>query len=1214
MMCTTCSEANPVGAAFCMKCGAELAVGCSRCGAELPAEAAFCMKCGHRVADEALVTSEGDGGLRKLIPRELMAKLESAARDGAMQGERRTVTMLFCDVQGSTTAAEHLDPEEWAEIMNGAFEHLIPPVYRYEGTLARLMGDAILAFFGAPIGHEDDPERAVRAGLEILKSIRPYRQEVSRRWGVDFDIRVGINTGLVVVGAVGSDMRVEYTAMGDAVNVAARMEQTAAPGTVQVSGATRALVNRLFEFEPLGMIEVKGRSQPVEAHRVNKAIPRPETIRGIEGLHAPMVGRAGELDRLRLALDQVASGQGRIVSVQGEAGLGKSRLVIEARQALDADGIADGLRWATGRALSYETSVPLASATRLVRRLVGVDDEADGVAFWRAIEALARDVLPGGGADVAAFIGAAFGAQMPVEVESRVSYLDPPKLRAEAFRAVGEMVGATAERTPVVAVFEDLHWADSASIDLAKQMLELVETVPLALILVFRPRRNEPSWEVHEAAVRDHAHVYESIELGALPAEQARLLVSSLLNIDGLPDGVRESILSRSEGNPFYLEEVIRSMMDHEVIVRDGEKWVATSEIMSMSVPETLLAVITTRLDRLDEGARRAVQAASVLGREFRYDELSAVLTDRTDVDSSLIELQRRDILTETARIPKRTFRFRHALMQEAVYQTVLLRTRTEWHALIADFLERIHPERAEEIAGHHLSAREPDRALPHVLESGSRALAAYAIPEAIDRFEQALAILDAQEEPDPHGLRVVLEGLGRSREMRFDFEGAEAAYRRLRAEGERRGNLAMALSGRNKAAFMTGMVFADPESALVELAATEAAARASDEGSGLAEACMYQCYLRTARGEFGDVEYYMTELSRLGEESGDIETILFGMVHLANTLMYATEADRAIERGEKALARAEEAGHLKFQAEVLTTALPFAHLQRGEIEAALAYVERGMEIATRIGDHTSETMAAIVQGKLAMSQGYYSDALALFRRAEAASRLTGVPFYITLGRCVTGTCYSSIGGPLQERAAQIHTETLELADLPMGDLMGAWVWSEIGHCCMAAGKFDKAEEMFRLALDRRTVPMYMSRPDALAGMCDIAIERGELDEAHRWLEELRTYVAARSMRNTEVVLILSEGKVAAAEGDHVRSLARFDEALEHLEGGGFARTELDVHAARIHSLVALDDSEGALRARGEFERVVGVIVERIGDDELRIAFGQGALDMIEGG
>ena len=240
MNCASCQTQNSDDAKFCMQCGAALVSRCPECGAQLATDARFCSSCGHQLS--AAEPESADGRLHQYIPRELLAKLESARAAGGMQGERRIVTMLFCDVQGSTAAAEKLDPEEWADIMNGAFEHLIAPVYRYEGTLARLMGDAFLAFFGAPIAHEDDPQRAVLAALDIIERSRPYREEVQGRWGVDFNVRVGINTGLVVVGEVGSDLRVEYTAMGDAINLAARMEQTAEPGTLQVSEATYRLV------------------------------------------------------------------------------------------------------------------------------------------------------------------------------------------------------------------------------------------------------------------------------------------------------------------------------------------------------------------------------------------------------------------------------------------------------------------------------------------------------------------------------------------------------------------------------------------------------------------------------------------------------------------------------------------------------------------------------------------------------------------------------------------------------------------------------------------------------------------------------------------------------------------------------------------------------------------------------------------------------------
>ena len=232
MNCSNCGTDNPAGAAFCMNCGTALTKTCVNCGSDLPDGAAFCPTCGHPAgrptpapaAETTAAAETSDDPVRRFMPADLAAKLQDAAARGEMKGERRTVTMLFCDIKGSTTAAETLDPEEWADIMNGAFEHLIAPVYRYEGTLARLLGDAILAFFGAPITHEDDPERAVRAGLEIIEAIGPYKEQVRRDWGIDIDVRVGINTGLVVVGAVGSDLRVEYTVMGDAVNVAARLE------------------------------------------------------------------------------------------------------------------------------------------------------------------------------------------------------------------------------------------------------------------------------------------------------------------------------------------------------------------------------------------------------------------------------------------------------------------------------------------------------------------------------------------------------------------------------------------------------------------------------------------------------------------------------------------------------------------------------------------------------------------------------------------------------------------------------------------------------------------------------------------------------------------------------------------------------------------------------------------------------------------------------
>src|SRR3954452_15014200 len=345
---------------------------CPACGTTNPDGSRFCNACGTQLDANA------EAPLDPFLPRELLAKLEAARAGRAMEGERRVVTMLFCDVKGSTAMAETMDPEDWTEIMNGAFERLIAPVYRYEGTLARLMGDAIFAFFGAPIAHEDDPQRAVGAGLDIISGCDSYKGDGRARHGLDLDVRVGIHTGPVMVGQVGSDLRLEYTAMGDAVNVAARMEQTAEPGTVQVTGETSRLVESVFEVERRGAIEVKGKAEPVEAYTVLRRRHTHGANR--EMRDSPLIGRIRELDELTRAIEEAQAGRGRIVSIVGEAGLGKSRLIAEARAEWDRrmpDAHTDEelhRGWETWQCVSYDATRPYSQYRRRVARVAGIDD------------------------------------------------------------------------------------------------------------------------------------------------------------------------------------------------------------------------------------------------------------------------------------------------------------------------------------------------------------------------------------------------------------------------------------------------------------------------------------------------------------------------------------------------------------------------------------------------------------------------------------------------------------------------------------------------------------------------------------------------------------------------------------------------------------------------------------------------------------------------
>ncbi len=687
MDCRQCGTSNPAEALFCMKCGAGLAARCPECNTELPTEAQFCFKCGHRLGEPVPEPVEAQpepapaaqkARIEQYIPAELLAKLESARASGGMQGERRVVTMLFCDVQGSTSAAESLDPEEWAEIMNGAFEHLIAPVYRYEGTLARLMGDAILAFFGAPIAHEDDPERAVLAALDILDAVASYRPEVERQWGLDFNVRVGINTGLVVVGEVGSDLRVEYTALGDAVNLASRMEQTAEPGTVRITESTGKLVAPLFDLEELGGIEVKGKSDPTLAYRVIGRKATPGSVRGIEGLESPLIGRDREFTLMREAFDELSRGHGQILSVMGEAGLGKSRLVAEMRHTLEAEGYfesqsSSSVTWHEGRSLSYETSTPYAPFKVIFAdhlRLNG--DEPEGGPY-DVIRSHTSELMPERADEIAPFIATLLGIELPDDANERVRYLQPPQLRDKVFGATESFVEGLAGVRPLVLAFEDLHWTDPNSLELLERLMALTERVSLMLIAIFRPWRQEPSWRFHEAAGRDYSHRYRSVLLEPLDNDNSRELVANLLEVEDLPESVRALILEKAEGNPFFVEEVIRSLLDAQLVVRRDGHWRATSEIEKIAVPDTLSGVITARLDRLDDDSKRVAQSASVIGREFQFDMLSEIHGSHDRLDETLTDLQRRELIREKSRVPHRVFSFKHAMTQETAYSSLLL-------------------------------------------------------------------------------------------------------------------------------------------------------------------------------------------------------------------------------------------------------------------------------------------------------------------------------------------------------------------------------------------------------------------------------------------------------------------------------------------------------------------------------------------------------------
>lgn len=819
MDCPNCGRANRPQANFCRYCGTHFALACPRCRAVLPDNSVFCDQCGQQLGQALLIppseaaapieraampvparapsTAGGETRptatpalapqLQQYIPPELMQKLEVARARGEMVGERRVVTMLFCDVKGSTAAAEQLDPEDYGEIINGAFEHMIKPVYKYEGTLARLMGDAILAFFGAPIAHEDDPQRAALTGLEIIDGMEAYRAQVAQKWGLDFTVRVGINTGLVVVGAVGSDLRLEYSALGDAINLAARMEQTAAPGTIQIAHDTYKLITGLFEFEALGSLPVKGKSEPVRAYRVLRRKAFAARSRGIEGLQAEMVGRDFELQALRDVMADLQRGVGRIVCVLGEAGLGKSRLISETRLMFNASGGAQH-PWHEVGSLSYESSQAYALIQRLIRRVYGLPYNSPPEAAREKLAALA-DRLPAEQRPRALqVLGALFG----LEGAAGDLALEGETFKRELFETMRAWWLADFSTAPTVLAFDDTHWCDAASIELLRQLLPLTASIPLVLIFALRAERRAPAWQLKVQAGDDYHHRYTEIGLHPLsPTDSAELLNRLLLNPE-LPDRLRANILEKAGGNPFFIEEVVRALIERGLVFVEtrsvaGETrrvWRATDEGADFAIPDNVQLLLAARLDRLEEATRGTLQVASVIGRSFYHRVLEAVDEAASGLDQRLGALMQLDMIREAARVPEVEYAFRNPMTQEAVYETILVKRRRAFHRRVAEAIEALYPDRLDGLYGllaHHFTlAGQRVRAIEYARRAARQALTVFAYDDALRSLRGALDLVEPEVAGEVHP--ILLEELADVRRLLRDGSGAIEAYQQALA------------------------------------------------------------------------------------------------------------------------------------------------------------------------------------------------------------------------------------------------------------------------------------------------------------------------------------------------------------------------------------------------------------------------------------------------
>jgi len=692
----------------------------------------------------------------------------------AVREERKVLTAVFADVVGSTGLAERLDPEDVKLVVGEAVARIVGEVESLGGHVKDLAGDGVLAFFGAPTTREDDAERAVRCALRVVAEMEEYAREVRRGWGAEgFGVRVGAATGAVVVGEVGGGSRVEYAAFGDTVNVAARLQSAAEPGSVLVDDATHRAVEGLFEWGDARELDVKGKSEPVAAWPVTGVAAAGRT-RGLPGVETRLVGRSRELGLGREALEALQAGRGGILVVAGDAGIGKTRLLNELRELAEQAGSC----WLEGRCVSYGESLPYWPFRDMLRcEWIGAGVEEPELRVRVGLRRRLEQLFAEQADELYPYLGGLLEVALEHEAAARTSQLSPEALQWRTFEVVGQLFARLSETAPLVLALEDLHWADPTSVLLLEQLLSLAEEAPVLLVLSLRPERDHPSWSLREHAGREFPHLLREIDLGPLGDADGELL-AALVAPATLPAELERRVLEAADGNPFFLEELVRSLADVGALVRTDDGW-RFDHAVEVEVPPTVEKAILARLDRLSAPARDLVTAASALGRTFALPLLEGVLTEVSA--DSLHELQRLGLLRQSRRWPQPEYRFRHALIQETAYRTLLADQRTRLHRRAAEWLEERYAERDAEALGllayHWLRAEDEEKAADYLLRAGDKARLEYALDEAIEHYRDLLPLLERRGERQE--IALVLFKLALALHTSLRFAEANEAYQR---------------------------------------------------------------------------------------------------------------------------------------------------------------------------------------------------------------------------------------------------------------------------------------------------------------------------------------------------------------------------------------------------------------------------------------------------
>ncbi len=1094
MLCPSCQADNPSGNRFCEQCGTPLEARCPQCGASVRPGVRFCGACGQRLtgpepvapvhAVGPTVASQRQSQLAAYTPKHLAEKI--LKERSALEGERRQVTVLFADVAGFTALAEKLDPEEVHQIIDRCFDLITTEVHRFEGTINQYTGDGVMALFGAPIAHEDGPRRAVHAALGIQRALRDYSKELQSQRGLNLQMRIGINTGPVVVGRIGDDLRMDYTAVGDTTNLAARLQQSARPGSVLVSEATHKVIAGYFETLDLGGLPVKGHA-PIRAFEVLRARGRRARLDVVaeRGL-TPLVGRERELNTLVDLFREVKAGRGQVVFIAGEAGIGKSRVVLEFRRALAQAG--EEATWLQSWCVSFDQSIPFVPMIDQLRENFRIE-EFDGEP-----EIIAK---------------VEHGMRRMGELEAHIPYMryllgvdpgDPAILvmdasdrRKKMFEAVRALTRRGAALRPLILVWEDLQWMDSSTEEYLGSLMDSVAGVPLMLLLTYRVGYSPPFGS---------RSFYTTLTLHSLTEAETVAMAGRVLGTEHFPKELKAALMEKAEGVPLFVEEVAKTLLELGVLRRDNGGYRMVKGIAEVSVPDTIQGVLMARIDRLPDDSKRVLQTASVLGRDVSLRLLGALWEGPGVLDPHLLELKRVEFLYEKTGAGEPVYVFKHTLTQEVAYESLLTSRRRALHAAAGRALEALYADRLEKaydrLAYHYSKTEEAAKAVEYLTRFAQKAARGYALVEAVAALQEALVHVERLpvEERDRRRLDLVLR---QARSLSFLGRFPEVLELLLQHQERLEQLQESSLSGRFYLLLAhTYYLLGDHEPA------TQSAQRAVEEGKRCGnEATVGKAYALLTLGGFWSGQFHQ------GVEHG----------RQALTLL-----ERTKERWWLGMAH-----HY----------LGINYLEMGEFELALDAEAKAQAIGEAVGDPHLQTFPAIHTGWLYAQVGAWEAGIegcqrSLQRSTDPLNTATALGFL--------GYAFLEKGDPVEaipvlERAIQL---TSQFRYRPFQGLFTTF----LAEASLLNGDIEKARALASQGLElTRDTKYWFGVGSAQRTLGRIAQASGALSEAETHLNEAFDTFASIQARFEMGRTHLALAELAHAQGNHEAAATHLKEA-----------------------------------------------------------------------